>query len=108
MGLYVCPADIVAAPAETVWSLLSDPASYGDWADAHIDDVAPPGMVRRGQVVRMTARALGIPLRVRFDIDRVDPVAHELAFRATFPLGIRMQEQITVRAVGEGSRVQYG
>lgn len=108
MGLYVCPADTVAAPAETVWSLLSDPASYGDWADAHIDDVAPPGLVRHGQVVRMTARAVGIPLRVRFDIDRVDPVAHELAFRATFPLGIRMQQQITVRAAGEGSRVQYG
>ncbi len=56
----------------------------------------------------MTARALGIPLRVRFDIERVDSVAHELAFRATFPLGIRMQEQISVRRVGEGSRVQYG
>jgi carbon monoxide dehydrogenase subunit G len=108
MGLYICPTETVAAPTETVWALLSDPASYGRWADAHVDDVAPPGPARPGQVVRLTARALGIPLRVRFDIERVDPVAHELAFRATFPLGIRMQEQISVRRVGEGSRVQYG
>jgi len=108
MSLYVCPADTVDAPVETVWSLLSDPASYGNWADAHIDDVAPPGPAQAGQVVQMTARALAIPLRVRFDIERADPVAHDLAFRATFPLGIRLQEQISVRPVGEGSRVQYG
>lgn len=108
MGLYVCPADTVAAPPENVWRLLTSPATYDTWADARVDNVEPPGRTQPGQVVLMSSGALGLRFNVRFDVERVDAATHDLEFRARFPFGIRMHEHISVRAVNGGSRVQYG
>lgn len=108
MGIYVCPADTVAAPPEIVWKLLTDPATYDTWADARVESVQPPGPAQAGQVVLMSSGALGMRFHLRFDVERVDPAAQELEFRAQFPLGIRLHEHISVRPVAGGSRVQYG
>lgn len=108
MGLYVCPADTVAAPPESVWRLLTNPATYDTWADARVESVDPPGPARPGQVVLMSSGALGLRFKVRFDVERADSATHDLEFRAHFPLGIRMHEHISVRAVDGSSRVQYG
>jgi hypothetical protein len=56
----------------------------------------------------MSSGAMGMRFGVRFDIDRVDPLAHDLEFRAQFPLGIRMHGHISVRPVEGGSPVQFG
>jgi carbon monoxide dehydrogenase subunit G len=108
VGLYVCPADTVAAPPETVWRLLTDPATYDTWADARVESVQPAGPAQPGQVVLMSSGAMGMRFGVRFDIERVDRATHDLELRAQFPLGIRMHEHISVRPVDSGSRVQYG
>jgi uncharacterized protein YndB with AHSA1/START domain len=108
VGFYVCPADTVAAPPEMVWNLLTNPATYDTWADARVQSVQPPGHAQPGQVVLMSSGAMGMRFRVRFDVERVDPAAHDLEFRAQFPFGIRMHEHISVRPVDSGSRVQYG
>ncbi len=108
MGLYVCPADTVAASPETVWRLLTDPATYETWSDPRVESVQPPGSARPGQVVLLSGGALGMRLRFRFDLERVDPTTHDFELRVQFPLGIRMREHITVRPVEGGSRVQFG
>jgi hypothetical protein len=106
--MYVCPSDLVAAPVETVWRLLTDPASYDTWADARVERLDPSGRARPGQVVRMTSGAFGLRFKIRFDIERVDDASRDFEFRAQFPFGIRMHEHITVRPVAGGSRVQFG
>jgi uncharacterized protein YndB with AHSA1/START domain len=106
--VYVCPSDTIAASPETVWRLLTDPKTYDTWADARVELVEPPGGAQPGQVVWLSAGALGLRFKVRFDVERVDEATHDLEFRAQFPFGIRMQEHITIRPVASGSRVQYG
>ncbi|HEX9095421.1 MAG TPA: SRPBCC family protein [Candidatus Dormibacteraeota bacterium] len=107
MGLYVCPADTVVAPPETVWRLLTDPATYETWTDARVDSVEPPGPAQPGQVVLLSGGVLGIRLGFRFDLERVDPATHDFELRVQFPFGIRMREHITVRPVEGGSLVQF-
>jgi hypothetical protein len=108
VGLYVCPADTVAAPPETVWHLLTDPATYETWMDARVDSVEPPGPGRAGQVVLLSGGVLGIRLGFRFDLERVDSTTHDFELRVQFPFGIRMREHISVRPAEGGSRVQFG
>jgi carbon monoxide dehydrogenase subunit G len=64
LGFYVWPADTVAAPPETVWRLLTDPATYDKWIDPRVESVEPPGPARPGQVVLLNSGALGMRLRV--------------------------------------------
>jgi carbon monoxide dehydrogenase subunit G len=108
VGIYVCPAETVAARPETVWRLLTDPATYHAWMDPKVASVDPPGPARPGQVVLLSSGALGMRLWVRFDLDRVDPTTHDFELRVQFPFGIRMREHISVRPVEGGSRVQFG
>jgi hypothetical protein len=41
--ISVCPAAVVNAPIERVWSVLLDSEHYGDWADARFTRFDPPG-----------------------------------------------------------------
>ena len=67
MGLRVCPAAIVAAPVEEVWSLLANPAKYGEWADARVERVVPEGPVTPGQRIYPTSKAFGRTWSVVFN-----------------------------------------
>ena len=44
-----CPSTVVSAPIEIVWSLLTDPAKWGDFFDVRITRVQPPGSAVIGQ-----------------------------------------------------------
>jgi hypothetical protein len=60
---------------------LTDPATIDSWADARVESV-PPRRAQPGQVVLMSSGAIGMRFRVRFDVERVDQVTHDLEFRA--------------------------
>ena len=109
MGLSVCPAAIVAAPVETVWSLLMDPAAYGPMWDVRVERVLPEGHVTAGQIIEMKARGLGRDWSVTFKIGQVDVARHTLDLDAAFPLGIGVHEHLVCTPVDALScRVQYG
>jgi hypothetical protein len=56
----------------------------------------------------MTSGLLGFRFKVRLDVDRVDASTHDAEFRVRFPLGLTMNEHITIRPVDGETRVQFG
>jgi hypothetical protein len=109
MPISVCPAAIVAAPVEDVWELLAQPARYEDWADAHIERVAPEGPAVEGQKIYAWSRAFGKRWSVRFVIKKIDTAKHQIQFDTFLPLGIVAHNTITCIPIDAAScRVQYG
>jgi hypothetical protein len=109
MSLSICPAANVAAPIEVVWDLLNTPAKYGEWADAKVEFVVPPGRLAPGQIILLAAPALGRNWQVRFDVETVDPERHEIQLHVHLPLGMRLEEHLSTTSIGARScLVQYG
>jgi uncharacterized protein YndB with AHSA1/START domain len=107
--LSVCPAAVVAAPAERVWALLADPAGYDRWWDAHTERIEPPGPARAGQVIHGWSRGLGRRWPVRVTVEAVDAERRQLRFHTTLPLGLEMRNQIACAPLDAAScRVQFG
>jgi len=108
MGLSVCPAATVAAPAEVVWALVSRAARWDDWIDGRVER-AEPGPLAAGQTVTVLAPALGRTWRATFVIVEVDAPRGVLAMRVAFPLGMTLRERVRVRPLDSATcRVEYG
>jgi hypothetical protein len=43
-----CPTAIINAPMALVWSLLTDPARWGEFFDLRVTSVMPPGRAAAG------------------------------------------------------------
>lgn len=109
MSLTVCPSDTVAAPVETVWEILTQPAYYSTWADAQLQKIEPPGPAVVGQTISFTSRALGRSWPIIFTIEKVDAEKHQLGLYAVLPLGLRMRPQISCTPIeATTSLVRYG
>ena len=109
MAVSVCPTDIVHAPAERVWALLSDPAKFDLWWDAHTDRITPPGPAQPGQTVEAHAHGLGRDWPIHFAVNAVDPAHHSLDLSTHLPLGIHMHNHLTVVPIDAGSsRLTFG
>ncbi len=109
MGLSVCPAAIVAAPAEVVWGVLMQPAKYGEWIDGQVDRVVPEGPAAVGQVITITAPAFGRKWQATLKIEKIDAEKYQLGLHANFPFGIQLDEHLSITPIDATScRVQYG
>jgi len=109
MGLSVCPAAIVAAPVETVWSLLDNPVQFNEWADGKVEWVKPEGSTTPGQQFGITSRALGRSWSAVFTVKAVDPNKHVLQTDVAFPLGMVLHQRLMCTPIDATScRVQYG
>lgn len=109
MPISTCPIATVQAPVERVWAILSAPEAYSAWWDARTERVVPPGPLVPGQKVYATAGALGLRLRVTTHVEAINPANHMLELHTAFPLGIRVANHITCRALDATScRVSFG
>jgi hypothetical protein len=109
MGFSICPIAVVAAPVETVWELLADPALYDAWWDARTVRIEPQGKVTPGQVVYAKTAGLGRTWDVTLQVEAVDPALHQVHLRIALPLGIINDNTITCTAVDATScRVAFG
>ena len=108
MTISVCPAEVVAAPAEVVWSLLADPTRFDLWWDARTKTAEPPGPLAPGQHIE--ARAKGIlPARVRCDVTEVDATARRIQMIVHLPFGVIDHFTVTVAARGDDhALVRFG
>ncbi len=111
MGLTVCPAAVVKAPAEVVWGNIIHWDRYSEWFDRslHVEHSEPEGPAVVGQTISFAGRALGLTMRFLFKVEGVDPGKYTLDLYASFPFGLQMRPHISCYPIDAVScRVQYG
>jgi len=109
MGLTVCPAAIVAAPVEVVWGNLVQWERYSEWADVQVERSKPEGPATIGQTIYFGGKVFGRTLHFIFKVEEVNPERHQLGLHATFPLGIQLDENLSITPIDATTcRVQYG
>jgi uncharacterized protein YndB with AHSA1/START domain len=100
--MKVCPTDVVLAPAERIWRLLTDPRELARWSGTTLVD-APARAVRAGD--HLTFRAWVLP--VTFDVLDAQP-PRQLTLDVVLPLGITNREQIQITPIaGNSCRVTF-
>jgi hypothetical protein len=105
--LRICPTDVVSAPVERVWTLLT--SDYTTWADARLRSREPDGPAVPGQRIHLTTSELGLTFPVQFTVERVDPASHTLGLLVQLPFGMMMRDTIVCTPLApDRTRVQYG
>jgi hypothetical protein len=109
MTISVCPIATVAAPAETVWAVLTTPNEYGEWWQAHTERVTPPGTAAPGQRVTAHVGRFGLRLPVTVDVLARDDDARALDLRTTLPFGLVVRNHLVVAPLDpHSSRLTFG
>jgi len=98
----VCPAATTKASPDRIWSVMTAPERVGEWNDATYVRSEPPGPVRPGQVIYMTARALGRRWPVTFRIEGLDPERRWADMLVKLPFGIENHEHIYLTETTDG------
>jgi uncharacterized protein YndB with AHSA1/START domain len=105
MSVSVCPMAHIDAPAETVWTLLAEPANYDVWWEARTRSIVPEGRAQAGQKVH--AKAGG--LNVRLVVNRIDEAKRQIDLTTRFPFGLTVSSHITCTPLEEGAcQVSFG
>jgi ligand-binding SRPBCC domain-containing protein len=109
MSVSVCPIAVVQAPAERVWTLLFEPASYALWWDAETLAIAPAGPAQAGQIITAQTRALGRPWPVHITVNAVDSARRAIDLTTRLPFGITVYNHISAVSIdSRASRVSFG
>jgi uncharacterized protein YndB with AHSA1/START domain len=109
MPFNICPADVVAAPVESVWELLSDPTLYDVWWDARTERIVPEGKAQPGQVLYAKTTGLGRTWDVTLKVEQVRPEQHQITLAIALPLGVTNHATITTTPLDATScRLQFG
>jgi len=104
----ICPTDVIEAPIDVVWRLLTDPAGWGDFFDVRVRQVDPPGPAKVGQRVRGESGPRFLRLAVRFEFTHIDPAGHRLGVDVHLPLGVTVREDLDCKSIDANRcRVNY-
>jgi uncharacterized protein YndB with AHSA1/START domain len=98
----VCPAAISKAPPERIWSVLTTPERFEEWQGARFVSAEPPGPVRPGQVINLSARGFGRWWPVEIDVRDMDPQRRWIDLFVHLPLGLTNREHVTLTQTKEG------
>jgi uncharacterized protein YndB with AHSA1/START domain len=103
MAIQTCPTDIVAAPAQRIWKLLTQPTQLAAWLGARLIDGPTHTLVAGDRIVL----APGFGMRVIFEVLAMEPL-RQLALDAHLPFGVVNHEVIQILQAGaEGCRVTF-
>ena len=109
MGISVCPATTVAAPAANVWELLADPARYDLWWDARAERIVPEGPATPGQIVYAKTREFGRTWNLTLTVRAVEPEKRRIQIDALLPFGTINHATITATTIDATScRLAFG
>jgi hypothetical protein len=73
---------VVSAPFEIVWSLLTDPARWGDFFDVRITRVEPAGSAVVGQRFYGESGPRFLHIGLKFEYTKVNVAKHKLGLNA--------------------------
>jgi len=105
MSIVTCPTEIVAAPPERVWELLTRPAQLAGWSRAKLLE-GPSRPLETGDVVVLGA-GIGHRLKVTIKVKAVEPT-RQLTLDVQLPLGAVNHEVVVVTPLGmERCRVTF-
>ena len=102
MIFNVCPAAVTKAPPDRVWAVVEATDRLGEWTDAAVVSVEPPGPAQPGQVIRMGGRALGRNWLFSIDVGDVDTQHRWIDLVVHLPVGIQNYEHLTLTETREG------
>ena len=102
MIVNVCPAATTKAPPDRIWRVIAATDRYGDWTDAAVLRVDPPGPAQAGQVIWMGGWALGRRWRFPIDVADVDPQHRWIDLVVHLPFGITNHERLTLTDTNDG------
>jgi len=98
----VCPASVTSAPPQRIWSVLTSPDRFEEWLDARFVSADPPGAMRSGQVIALSATSLGRHWPVTMDVRDMDPQHRWLDLVVHLPFGVDNHERVTLTETKEG------
>lgn len=103
--IETCPTDVVAAPAERVWDLVTYAESLAGWSGARLLDGPRDRRLRAGDRLVLAAE---LGLKVVLDIRALEP-PHSLTVDVRLPFGVLNHEIIRIAPLGDDrSRVSFG
>ena len=97
--IETCPTDVVNAPAEKIWQLVTSRDRLQRWIPMRVK-TAPDRPIVEGDVVRFVAGPFGI-LEMKWVVGRtIEP--RELQLHIELPFGIVNEEVIQIAALKSG------
>ena len=103
--LHVCPTNIVNAPADRIWQLLTTPKGLARWSGTRVIE-APDRELRGGDRLVLGA-GVGHRMKVTFQVREAIRPEH-LALDIRLPLGVNNDEVIRITPLGaEACRVTF-
>jgi hypothetical protein len=79
MNYSSCPAGIINAPVELVWTLLTCPERWGEFYDVRITAADPAGLASVGQTVFAESGPHFLHLKLQFRFVEIDASNYSLA-----------------------------
>ena len=103
-----CPTELVHAPIDIVWRLLTNLSGWGDFYDVRVNRVDPVGPATVGQVMLGESGPRRLHLKVSFRFTSIDVTSHKLELDVRLPLAITVHEVLDCIPVDERRcRVNY-
>ncbi len=103
MSITTCPTDIVGAPAERVWDLLTQPEKLAEWSGVKLIN----GPTRPLEIGDRLVLGPGFGLRIIFEVLGMESPS-QLTVDVRLPFGVINHEVIQVSSVEPGRcRVTY-
>jgi ligand-binding SRPBCC domain-containing protein len=102
MVINVCPAAITPVSADRIWEVLTAPERFSEWLDATFVSADPPGRLKPGQTIHLSAPSLGRNWPVTIDVRDVDPQRRWVDLLVHLPFGIANHEHLTLTETQEG------
>ena len=99
--MEVCSTEVLLAPAERIWHLLTDPHKLAQWTGTKLVE-GPACPMSAGD--HLVLRAGG--LRITLDVLDMRP-PRQLMLHARLPFGVTNREQIQITPIDAHSRVTF-
>ena len=78
------------------------PERFGEWVDAKVVSIYPPGPAQPGQHIELVAPSFGLRWRVSIDIEALDPEGGWIELTARTPFGVVNHERMKLMDVDSG------